>query len=45
MILEHGPFQQRRSINSCAAHGGKARDRSAMVRALEMTATNVIGKT
>jgi 2-hydroxy-3-oxopropionate reductase len=32
-------------FNSCAAHGGKAWDHSAMVRALEMMATHEIGKT
>src|ERR1700693_3263448 len=32
-------------FSSCAAHGGKAWDHSAMVRALEMMATQEIGKT
>ena len=32
-------------FNSCAAHGGKAWDHSAMVRALEMMASHEIGKT
>src|SRR5882762_1911635 len=32
-------------FNSCAAHGGKAWDHSAMVKALEMMATHEIGKT
>jgi 2-hydroxy-3-oxopropionate reductase len=32
-------------FNSCAAHGGKAWDHSAMVRALEMMATHEVGKT
>ena len=32
-------------FNSCVAHGGKAWDHSAMVRALEMMASHEIGKT
>jgi 2-hydroxy-3-oxopropionate reductase len=32
-------------FNSCAAHGGKAWDHSAMVRALELMASHEIGKT
>src|SRR5882672_5213349 len=32
-------------FNSCAAHGGKAWDHSAMARALEMMASHEIGKT
>jgi hypothetical protein len=31
-------------FNSCAAHGGKAWDHSAMVRALEMMAGHEIGE-
>ena len=31
-------------FNSCAAHGGKAWDHSAMVRALEIMASHEIGK-
>jgi 2-hydroxy-3-oxopropionate reductase len=31
-------------FSSCAAHGGKAWDHSAMVRALEMLANHEIGK-
>jgi 2-hydroxy-3-oxopropionate reductase len=47
MILERGAVTAaaQQLFNSCAAPGGKAWDRSAMVRAPEMMATHEIGKT
>jgi 2-hydroxy-3-oxopropionate reductase len=40
-----GTAMAQQLFNSCVAHGGKAWDHSAMVRALEMMAGQEIGKT
>jgi 2-hydroxy-3-oxopropionate reductase len=47
MILERGAVTAaaQQLFNSCAAHGGEAWYRSAIVRALEMMAAHEIGKT